>query len=284
MKDDFTEVRHPAARVRGEMRPVTQKLFCERPDGFCDCLLDELKRSFGKRRFQRLCEHSRLLQLPVAELKRKLPHGPVPQSWWKPFLTLQAQQRRLSPGEGLLCSSQGLLKEDAQAMQIAGVRLLEFFSIARSYSRGGQGLIAPQKGPAMSRMNVAVNAALNSARHDTGRCGGRSFQGSCDQRAGWSEVDDHTWAVVCGGTFRMMMHRPSTVAETDPIQPLLWQCEGVSFRIERVPQQHEAPVPSQREAHNAHSNETDIEDVTVESEEGSFFIGDFRKQSHHMRK
>ncbi|CAK9050830.1 unnamed protein product [Durusdinium trenchii] len=99
------------------------------------------------------------------------------------------------------------------------------------------------------------------------RCIGRSFQGSCDQRAGWSEVDDHTWAVVCGGTFRMMMHRPSTVAETDPIQPLLWQCEGVSFRIERVPQQHEAPVPSQREAHNAHSNETDIEDVTVESED-----------------
>ena len=52
----------------------------------------------------------------------------------------------LGEGEGLLCSSQGLLKEDAQAMQIAGVRLLEFFSIARSYSRGGAG-VASSRAP-----------------------------------------------------------------------------------------------------------------------------------------
>ena len=54
----------------------------------------------------------------------------------------------LGEGEGLLCSSQGLLKEDVQAVQIAAVTVLEFFGIARSYSLGGAGVAssrAPQE-------------------------------------------------------------------------------------------------------------------------------------------
>ena len=64
-----------------ESRPLTQKLFCERPDGFCDRLLDQLKQEFGRSRFCQLQERARLLQLPVAELKRRLPRSagfPVP--------------------------------------------------------------------------------------------------------------------------------------------------------------------------------------------------------------
>ena len=62
-----------------ESRPLTRKLFCERPDGFCDRLLDQLKQEFGRSRFCQLQERARLLQLPVAELKRRLPrNAPVP--------------------------------------------------------------------------------------------------------------------------------------------------------------------------------------------------------------
>ena len=64
-----------------DSRPLTQKLFCERPDGFCDRLLDQLKQEFGRSRFCQLQERARLLQLPVAELKRHLPRSagfPVP--------------------------------------------------------------------------------------------------------------------------------------------------------------------------------------------------------------
>ncbi|CAE7949985.1 unnamed protein product, partial [Symbiodinium sp. KB8] len=53
-------------------RPLTQKLFCERPDGFCDRLSDALRRKFGAPRFLRLRERARLLQLPPSELKREL--------------------------------------------------------------------------------------------------------------------------------------------------------------------------------------------------------------------
>lgn len=103
------------------------------------------------------------------------------------------------------------------------------------------------------------------------QCIGRRFQ-SCsnDQRGeGWSQVDSHTWAVVCGGTLRMMQ-RPSAGAESDAIQRLLWQCEGVSFRIERVPIPAAPAAPAQkqeatvREPQPEVHNETDIEDVKME--------------------
>ena len=98
------------------------------------------------------------------------------------------------------------------------------------------------------------------------QCIGRRFQNGNERGDGWSQVDSHTWAVVCGGTLRVMQ-RPTAGAEPDTSQPLLWQCEGVSFRIERVPvqnvpaQKQEAPV---REPQPEVHNETDVEDVNLE--------------------
>lgn len=53
-------------------RPLTQKLFCEKPDGFCDALIDALKKSFGPARFHRMRQRAQLLQQPAKELRKEL--------------------------------------------------------------------------------------------------------------------------------------------------------------------------------------------------------------------
>eukprot|EP00439_Symbiodinium_sp_Y106_P042647 s1635_g5.t1 len=64
-------------------------------------------------------------------------------------------------------------------------------------------------------------------------------EGSEQPEDGWSQVETTTWALVCGGQLRMMTPRPASSDKEndspDPSLPTLWQCSGVSFRIERVP-------------------------------------------------
>lgn len=114
-----------------ESRPLTQKLFCERPDGFCDRLLDQLKQEFGRSRFLRLRERARLLQLPIAELKRELPrNAPVPlekadlvetilaaaSSSPSPPPSRTAAARR---SESPQCGPAGLTHQEVQALPLA---------------------------------------------------------------------------------------------------------------------------------------------------------------------
>eukprot|EP00928_Gymnodinium_smaydae_P057347 TRINITY_DN40598_c0_g1_i1.p1 TRINITY_DN40598_c0_g1~~TRINITY_DN40598_c0_g1_i1.p1 ORF type:complete len:554 (-),score=74.51 TRINITY_DN40598_c0_g1_i1:147-1808(-) len=53
-------------------KSVSMKLFCEKPDGFCDALLDSLRKAFGPAKFQRIKERAELLQQPVSVLKQEL--------------------------------------------------------------------------------------------------------------------------------------------------------------------------------------------------------------------
>lgn len=54
------------------LKPVSLKLFCEKPDGLCDVLVDGLNKTFGAIRFGRLRQRAHLLQQPVLSLKREL--------------------------------------------------------------------------------------------------------------------------------------------------------------------------------------------------------------------
>mmetsp|Transcript_46794 Transcript_46794/g.111300 ORF Transcript_46794/g.111300 Transcript_46794/m.111300 type:complete len:614 (-) Transcript_46794:58-1899(-) len=56
----------------GPVRPVTLRLFCEKPDGFCDSLVDALKSAFGATKFNRMRQRALLLQQPALQLKRQL--------------------------------------------------------------------------------------------------------------------------------------------------------------------------------------------------------------------
>mmetsp|Transcript_6646 Transcript_6646/g.11598 ORF Transcript_6646/g.11598 Transcript_6646/m.11598 type:complete len:583 (-) Transcript_6646:43-1791(-) len=56
----------------GPVRSVTLKLFCEKPDGFCDALIAALKSAFGAVKFNRMRQRALLIQRPALELKRKL--------------------------------------------------------------------------------------------------------------------------------------------------------------------------------------------------------------------
>lgn len=54
------------------LKPVSFALFCEKPDGFCDVMLDALNKKFGAAKFRRIRQRARLLQQPAAALKREL--------------------------------------------------------------------------------------------------------------------------------------------------------------------------------------------------------------------
>mmetsp|Transcript_2759 Transcript_2759/g.4609 ORF Transcript_2759/g.4609 Transcript_2759/m.4609 type:complete len:607 (-) Transcript_2759:51-1871(-) len=54
------------------LKPVSFALFCEKPDGFCDALVDALQKRFGAAKFRRIRQRARLLQQPAAALKREL--------------------------------------------------------------------------------------------------------------------------------------------------------------------------------------------------------------------
>jgi len=60
------------ANEDGPVRPVSLKLFCEKPDGFCDALIAALKSAFGALKFNRMRQRAMLIQRPALELKRKL--------------------------------------------------------------------------------------------------------------------------------------------------------------------------------------------------------------------
>eukprot|EP00747_Dinoflagellata_sp_TGD_P169677 gnl/TRDRNA2_/TRDRNA2_199282_c0_seq1.p1 gnl/TRDRNA2_/TRDRNA2_199282_c0~~gnl/TRDRNA2_/TRDRNA2_199282_c0_seq1.p1 ORF type:complete len:697 (+),score=113.84 gnl/TRDRNA2_/TRDRNA2_199282_c0_seq1:119-2209(+) len=53
-------------------KPVSLALFCEKPDGFCDCLVDALEKEFGQVRWKRIRRRAHLLQQPAGALKREL--------------------------------------------------------------------------------------------------------------------------------------------------------------------------------------------------------------------
>lgn len=53
-------------------KPVSLALFCEKPDGFCDALVDALQKEFGVAKFRRIRQRAHLLQQPAAVLKREL--------------------------------------------------------------------------------------------------------------------------------------------------------------------------------------------------------------------
>eukprot|EP00435_Cladocopium_sp_Y103_P058623 s7_g20.t1 len=127
----LSRAQHPQSVQGIESRPLTQKLFCERPDGFCDRLLDQLKQEFGPSRFLRLRERARLLQLPVAELKRELPrNAPVPLEKADLVETiLAAASSSPSPppsrtaaargSESPQCGPAGLTHQEVQALPLA---------------------------------------------------------------------------------------------------------------------------------------------------------------------
>jgi len=60
-------------------RPVSLGLFCEKPDGFCDALVDALQKEFGAVKFRRMRQRAQLLQQPNAALKQELRklHAPL---------------------------------------------------------------------------------------------------------------------------------------------------------------------------------------------------------------
>jgi hypothetical protein len=53
-------------------KPVSLALFCEKPDGFCDALVDALQKEFGPAKFRRIRQRAHLLQQPAAVLKKEL--------------------------------------------------------------------------------------------------------------------------------------------------------------------------------------------------------------------
>lgn len=53
-------------------KPVSLALFCEKPDGFCDALLDALQKKFGPAKFRRIRQRAHLMQQPAAVLKKEL--------------------------------------------------------------------------------------------------------------------------------------------------------------------------------------------------------------------
>lgn len=59
-------------RVHSPARPVSLKLFCERPDGFCDALVDALQKDLGTAKFRRIRRRAHLLQQPASVLKKEI--------------------------------------------------------------------------------------------------------------------------------------------------------------------------------------------------------------------
>merc|ERR1719197_1706296 len=53
-------------------KPVSLALFCEKPDGFCDALVDALQKEFGPAKFRQIRQRAHLLQQPAAALKKEL--------------------------------------------------------------------------------------------------------------------------------------------------------------------------------------------------------------------
>ncbi|CAJ1338600.1 unnamed protein product [Effrenium voratum] len=104
------------------------------------------------------------------------------------------------------------------------------------------------------------------------RCIGRSTAGD-PRTEGWMQVDAHTWALICGGRLRTV-HRPGDSEAELP----LWQCEGVSFRIERMPPIQNPPAPKeapepQPNAQARHKEpeveEADLEDILMGAARGA---------------
>mmetsp|Transcript_72984 Transcript_72984/g.171069 ORF Transcript_72984/g.171069 Transcript_72984/m.171069 type:complete len:255 (-) Transcript_72984:113-877(-) len=163
---------------------------------------------------------------------------PPPQEW--------------SPGERLTCQGLGWVRFDTDLRQKQLAHQLDG-------TAGAVGLTPPE-----------IRCLGSSSRS-------RSAPGGDRSPGSWSQVETTTWALICGGQLRMMTPRPASDDKdgetSDPSMPTLWQCEGVSFRIERVPvddhtvtqaqdtsSDSQMPLPSQE----ARQNEVDGEELQLQ--------------------
>jgi hypothetical protein len=72
MSESAAEAPSNAGRNSFAYKPVSLSLFCERPDGFCDALLDALQKEFGLAKFRRIKQRAYLLQQSAGFLKKEL--------------------------------------------------------------------------------------------------------------------------------------------------------------------------------------------------------------------
>eukprot|EP00931_Biecheleriopsis_adriatica_P074431 TRINITY_DN48489_c0_g1_i1.p1 TRINITY_DN48489_c0_g1~~TRINITY_DN48489_c0_g1_i1.p1 ORF type:complete len:289 (+),score=54.42 TRINITY_DN48489_c0_g1_i1:147-1013(+) len=146
--------------------------------------------------------------------------------------------------------------------------------------------------PAPDRAPRPASEQLGAASHGHSCGGGSGASGSDGSSSSgalpsqgfgepFAQVADQTWAVVCAGQLSMIVP-PS--ASSDAWEPCAVRCEGVSFRVERVPvdttsassRSHEAPIPRQKPAEQKEeaSEETSaVEDYLQGALKGAKAVG-----------